>query len=153
MDWQIKSFDELTNQELYRIIQLRIDVFVVEQNCCYSDLDDLDMHPETLHLFSNQKNDISCYLRILAPSTSYPNMCSFGRVITNSKFRGTGIGHKLIKQTNKIVDDLWPTKRCHISAQAHLQAFYEKHQYVVVGDGYLEDGIPHVGMERAALVR
>lgn len=153
MNWKLKSFSRLTNIELYKIIQLRIDIFVVEQKCPYSDLDDKDLDSEALHLFSIENDQVTSYLRILPPGCSYNDMSSLGRVVTHSSCRGTGIGHQLIERANQTLDELWPDQTCHISAQAHLQTFYEKHGYHVVGDGYLEDDIPHIGMERQACVK
>ncbi len=150
MLWYQKSFDELTKLELYKIIQLRVDVFVVEQNCPYSDLDDKDQHPQALHLFAKDGDDISCYLRILPPGTSYPEMPSLGRVVSHQKHRGTGIGHQLLIKANQTLDQLWPDLTCHISAQSHLQGYYQQHDFNPVGQEYLEDGIPHIGMERIA---
>ena len=148
MEWYQKRFSELTTIELYQILKLRCDVFIVEQNCPYSDLDDLDCHPEAIHLFSISSGQITSYLRILPPNSSYPNMSSFGRVVTSTTTRGSGVGHQLVKRANDIIKQRWPDKTCHISAQAHLQRFYIQHGYQTVGEEYLEDDIPHIGMER-----
>jgi len=148
MLWHLKAFSKLTSLEVYKIIKLRIDVFVVEQNCPYADLDDKDIDNNALHLFATDEENIACYLRILPPDSGYPEMPTFGRVVTAQKYRGAGIGHQLVKRANKTIDELWPGLITHISAQAHLQAFYERHQFVVVGETYLEDDIPHIGMER-----
>lgn len=151
MFWHLKSFDELSTLELYKIIQLRVEVFVVEQNCPYSELDSKDFTQNVLHLFAKEGDEISCYLRILPPGCSYPEMPSIGRVVTHPQQRGTGIGHQLIKRANQTLDELWPDLSCHISAQSHLQDFYIQHDYISVGEGYLEDDIPHIGMQRASI--
>ncbi|TQV85076.1 GNAT family N-acetyltransferase [Aliikangiella coralliicola] len=150
MMWFVKSFKELTTDELYAILQLRIDVFVVEQNCIYSDIDGKDNLPGALHLFSVKDDQIACYLRIFPPGISYPEMPSLGRVITHPDFRGTGIGHELLQRALQIIDKRWPDKTCHISAQSYLEKFYQQHGFSTVGEGYLEDDIPHIGMERVA---
>ena len=150
MLWTLKSFNQLTNLELYKIIQLRIDIFVVEQNCPYSDLDNKDLDENALHLFAKNGNEISCYLRILPPGCSYSDEPSLGRVVTHQNQRGTGIGHALIKRANQSLDALWPALSCRISAQSHLVGFYSQHGFSEFGDEYLEDGIPHIAMRRPA---
>ena len=147
MQWFCKPFDTLTVDELYQILKLRVDVFVVEQDCAYPELDELDRHPETLHLYAIKNSQVACYLRLLAPGVSHAGMSSFGRVVTHSEHRGKGIGHDLIAKALDILSENWPNTVCHISAQAHLQSFYNKHKFRVVTDEYLEDGIPHIGME------
>lgn len=151
MEWKLKSFDDLTNREIYQIIKLRVDVFVVEQDCPYSDLDDKDLDPNALHLFAIDQDKVACYLRILPPSCSQPNMPSLGRVVTDQAYRGTGVGHDMMTRATQVLDDLWPRLICHISAQFHLQGYYNRHGFITVGEGYLEDGIPHIGMERYPL--
>ncbi len=149
MLWHLKSFDQLSNREVYKIMQLRVDIFMVEQDCLYSDLDDKDLDPNALHLFAKDGDEISCYLRILPPGCGYPDMPSLGRVATHQKQRGTGIGHALLIRANQILDERWPDLTCHISAQSHLQDYYSQHEYYTVGESYLEDDIPHIGMERS----
>jgi ElaA protein len=147
MQWVQKYFSQLTTTELYQILKLRCDIFVVEQNCAYSDLDNLDTNPNAIHLF-NQGPEISAYLRILPPDCGYPKKPSFGRVVVAESARGSGLAHQLVHKANQILDVHWPGLSCHISAQAHLKDFYQQHNYQVVGEGYLEDNIPHIGMER-----
>ena len=151
MNWHLKRFDELTGSEVYKIIKLRVDVFVVEQDCPYSDLDGNDEHPEVLHLFATDNDDLVCYLRILPPDLAYPDMPALGRIVSSSKFRGIGAGHQLMQHAIKVLDERYPNHTSHMSAQAHLQGFYGKHGYSAVGEGYLEDNIPHIGMERGPL--
>jgi ElaA protein len=152
MQWFIKTFEQLTTNELYDILKIRCDVFVVEQACFYPDLDDKDRIEGALHLFAYDGQKLACYLRALPPGGSYDNMSSLGRVATAENYRGTGLGHELLVQGVNLVDQTWPLFTCHISAQAHLQAYYNKQQFHTVGEGYLEDDIPHIGMERAAKV-
>ncbi len=148
MQWYKKSFEQLTTTELYQILKLRCDVFVVEQNCPYNDLDDKDCHPEAIHLFCMSEREIAGYLRILPPNCSYPNMPSFGRVVTAKSFRGMGIGQALVSKANQILDQSWPKLKSHISAQSYLEQFYQQHGFRTVGEPYLEDDILHIGMER-----
>ena len=150
MTWELKSFDELTVHELYEILKLRADVFVIEQECIYPDIDDKDIFPGVLHLFSTHDNIISSYMRILPIGCSYDYMPCLGRVTTQAGFRGTGLGHLLLQQAINILDERWPNNICHISAQVHLRKYYEAQNFSVVGEGYLEDDIPHIGMERPA---
>ncbi len=148
MNWHLKTFDQLTNLELYQIIKLRVDIFVVEQDCPYSDLDNKDLAEGALHLFAEQDGQVVCYTRILPPGVSYPNMPSLGRVVTHASVRGSGVGHEMLERCVAELDQRWPNKVCHISAQAHLQHYYARQGFVAVGEGYLEDNIPHIGMER-----
>jgi len=148
MQWCLKSFNELSNIEVYKIMQLRVDVFVVEQDCPYSDMDDKDLDANALHLYAVDADKIACYLRILPPGCSYPEMPSLGRVVTAQTARGTGVGHEMMSRATQVLDKSWPNLTCHISAQSHLQGYYNQHGFTAVGDGYLEDGIPHIGMER-----
>lgn len=149
MNWQHLKFNQLETNTLYDIIKLRIDVFVVEQTCYYPDLDDLDRHPDTIHVFAyDENNKLAAYLRCLPPSTSYPDKPAIGRVVTAEHARGKGFGHPLIEQGIKACQQHWPEVDIKLSAQEHLQGYYQQHGFVSVGEGYLEDGIPHIGMLR-----
>jgi ElaA protein len=153
--WQVKHFNDLTNDELYDALKLRVDVFVVEQTCYYPDLDDKDRHPETLHLFSysssnrdenNNDSEMSSYLRILAKGQSYDNYVSIGRVVIAPKARGTGLGHELMSEALSVCQSYFPDHKIKISAQEHLEKYYNKHGFVRVSAMYLEDDIPHIAM-------
>lgn len=148
MQWHMKSFNQLSIMEFYQIAQLRVDVFVVEQNCPYSDLDDKDHQPEAIHLFATDSHKVVTYLRILPPSSNQANMPIIGRVVTLRKYRGRGLGHDMLQKAITLLDDNWPGLTCHISAQTHLQHFYQKHGFISLNEEYLEDGIPHIAMER-----
>lgn len=148
MQWQLKTFKQLSNIEVYKILKLRSDVFVVEQDCVYPDADDIDLHPEVLHLFAEKNNIVAGYLRIIPPDLSFPNKSSLGRVASSSEFRNQGIGHTLIQKALTTINERWKNTICHISAQTYLTRFYEHHGFQIVGEDYLEDGIPHIGMER-----
>jgi len=148
MQWSLKSFDELTNLELYHLLKLRTEIFVVEQNCVYSDMDGKDTDLHALHLFAKESDDVLAYLRILPPDCSYQGMTAIGRVVTAHNARGKGIGHDLMERAINAVLDRWPEYPCQLSAQAHLQQFYGAHGFVSIGEEYLEDGIPHIAMRR-----
>lgn len=148
MEWRIKSFSDLSTEELYELLKLRIDVFVVEQTCFYPDIDGHDKHPDAIHVMAFENDTCIAYLRILPPQTTYGEMPSIGRVATAESSRGGGLGHDLLTKGLIELDKRWPTLICHISAQEHLQKYYQKHGFVSVGEGYLEDDIPHIGMER-----
>ena len=146
MNWIIKSFNQLTTNELYDFLKLRIDVFVVEQTCYYPDLDEVDRHPETLHVFGYKNNQIVGYLRILPKGTTYPDYNSIGRVIVADSERGSGLGHDLIIVGVNACTTHFSEQKIKISAQEHLAKFYQRHGFEQVSEMYLEDGIPHIGM-------
>lgn len=147
MNWQIKSFKQLTIDELYEILKLRVDVFVVEQECFYPELDDLDRHPETKHIFSYKNNELAGYLRVLPPATTYPDHSAIGRVIVAQNFRGKGLAHELIDVGVDCCLAHFAGYKIKISAQEHLSSFYQLHHFTICSDMYLEDGIPHISME------
>jgi len=144
--WQVKKFHQLCVDELYDILKLRIDVFVVEQTCYYPDLDNIDRHQDTIHLFCYQEGKISAYLRILAKGQSYDEYISIGRVIVADQARGTGLGHKLMAEALRLSQQHFPEDIIKISAQEHLESFYNKHGFERVSAMYLEDNIPHIAM-------
>jgi len=151
-NWQVKAFKQLTLDELYDALKLRIDVFVVEQTCYYPDLDDLDRHAETLHLFSYNNNDeMIAYLRILAKGQCYLNNPAIGRVIIAESARGTGLAHQLINKSLTVCQEYFPGQTIKISAQEHLEKFYNQHGFTKCSDMYLEDGIPHISMLQNSL--
>jgi len=146
MNWHIKKFNELTTDELYDALKLRIDVFVVEQTCFYPDLDGLDRHHQTLHLYCYQGDKMTAYLRILAKGQSYDDFPSIGRVIIAPHARGCGLGHELMKEAISACSQYFPLQAIKISAQEHLEQYYNKHGFIRVSDMYLEDDIPHIAM-------
>lgn len=148
LDWQVKHFDQLTTNELFDFLKLRIDVFVVEQECYYPDLDELDREPSTLHIFNYQQGKITSYCRVLAPDLVYKNESAIGRVIVATEFRGQNLGYELMQQGLMQTDTLWPQSPCHISAQEHLAKFYNSLGFEQISDMYLEDDIPHIAMRR-----
>lgn len=150
MTWMCCRFNELSSLQLYDVLQLRIAIFVVEQDCPYQDVDGLDTHPETRHLLHyGATGELLAYLRILAPGVSYPNV-AIGRVVTAASARGKGLGHQLLEQGLNAAKAAWPEQDLYLSAQAHLQHYYQRYAFTAVTEEYLEDGIPHVGMRWTA---
>lgn len=149
MNWINCTFSALSNVQVYEILKLRSAVFVVEQDCVYQDVDDLDLHPETQHLAAYDEGIIVAYLRILGAGVSYDDV-SIGRVITADVARGKGIGHELLKRGLQVAEVNWPNQDYYLSAQAHLQSYYARQGFTAVTNEYLEDGIPHIGMRRVA---
>ncbi|MCP4114698.1 MAG: GNAT family N-acetyltransferase [Desulfobacteraceae bacterium] len=148
LHWDIKKFKGLTIDELYDLLRLRVNVFVVEQTCPYPELDGKDTHEETLHMTALTENHTpAAYLRILAPGVSYPDV-SFGRVVVAENFRGKGLSHTLIENAVAVIQETWPGQQITIGAQEYLKSFYQSHGFVPVSDTYLEDGIPHIDMTR-----
>ncbi|MBA6348755.1 MULTISPECIES: GNAT family N-acetyltransferase [unclassified Colwellia] len=144
--WQVKHFKALNIDELYEILKLRIDVFVVEQTCFYADIDDIDRHEDTVHLFCYLEGKIAGYLRILAKGQSYRDYIAIGRVIVASHARGTGLGHQLMAEALTVCQQYFPDQQIKISAQEHLESFYGNHGFERVSAMYLEDDIPHIAM-------
>jgi ElaA protein len=144
MNWQLKKFEELTNIELYAILRLRSEVFVVEQNCVYQDMDDIDK--QSYHLFAlNEELLITCYCRIIPPTIVYVEP-SIGRVISNPKYRKTGIGKLLIEKAIVETTFLYPNATIEIGAQLYLKKFYESFGFLQQSEIYDEDGIEHIKM-------
>lgn len=140
-----KSFDELEVYELYEILKLRTEVFVVEQNCPYQDEDDKDQL--AIHIMGWDGNTLAAYARIF-PAGVYFRNASISRVIIRLEYRGTGSGHKLMAASILALNDRFSEYGIEISAQAHLKSFYEHHLFRQVSEPYLEDGIPHIRMIR-----
>jgi ElaA protein len=150
IQWQTKKFNELSIHQLYDLLKLRVDVFIVEQTCNYPDLDSdknqLDRHQDTLHLLGYQDDILVAYLRILAKGQSYDNYISIGRVVTVSHARGSSLGHELMIEGLKACYQYFANQDIKISAQEHLIKFYQQHGFEQVSAMYLEDDIPHVAM-------
>ncbi|HBO38138.1 MAG TPA: GNAT family N-acetyltransferase, partial [Pasteurellaceae bacterium] len=134
---------QLTNSELYQILQLRSAVFVVEQQCVYQDIDDKDVIAH--HLFAMENKVMVAYCRILPAGVSAPE-AAIGRIIVSPAQRGRNLSRLLIQKAIDIVTNEWLQKRIYIMAQAHLVPLYASLGFVVHSMAYLEDGIPHVDM-------
>ncbi|NMR33480.1 GNAT family N-acetyltransferase [Chryseobacterium aquaticum] len=145
MIWKIKSFEEITTSELYEIIKARVDVFVVEQDCPYPDLDDYDQ--KALHLWAEQDQKVLAYCRIFNQGIKYPET-SIGRVLTTEKGRGKNFGKQLIQYAVETIENRFHTSEVRISAQDYLLRFYSGFGFEDTGKKYLEDNIPHTEMFR-----
>ena len=137
------TFSEFTVKELYETLQLRSEVFVVEQDCVYQDIDFKDQ--KALHVLGYKNDKLVAYTRIFKPG-DYFNEASIGRVVVQENERKYGYGHDLIKESIIAIEKQFNTATIHISAQRYLEKFYNTHGFVKSGDGYLEDGIPHIKM-------
>lgn len=143
MNIKVKTFQELTTSELYEILQLRSEVFVVEQNCAYQDVDGKDQ--KALHIIGIKEGEIVAYTRLFN-SGYYFDTPSIGRVVVKENERKYGYGHDIIKASIDTINKEFKTSAITISAQTYLKKFYESHGFVKVGEEYLEDGIPHIKM-------
>lgn len=143
--WQIFSLEQLSAIQLYQLLKLRVDVFVVEQNCPYSDLDDKDILDGVYQLVGFEKDNIVACARLMEPGVNYKNV-SIGRVATKSSHRGKGVGHQLVTEALNQCQILWPDQTIDIGAQEYLCDFYKKHGFTSISKMYLEDDIPHIDM-------
>lgn len=144
--WKIKSFEELTTSELYEIIKARVDVFVVEQDTPYPDLDGYDQ--KALHLWAEQEDKtVLAYCRIFDKGIKY-NETSIGRVLTTEKARGKNLGKQLIQYAVETIENRFKTSEVRISAQDYLLRFYSGFGFTATEKKYLEDNIPHTEMFR-----
>jgi ElaA protein len=145
LHWTLKKFDELTLHQLYAVMQLRIEVFVVEQNCPFQDADDKDQ--ECYHLMGFHENKLAAYTRLVPAGVIYPEV-SIGRVVTSAAFRRHGAGKELMLKSIDACYELFGTMPIKIGAQLYLQKFYESFGFRQISDVYLEDGIPHIYMRK-----
>ncbi len=148
VEWTIRPFCGLSPDELYDLLKLRVDVFVVEQNCPYPELDDKDRHPDTRHLTARDRSGyLVAYSRILPPGLCFSRP-GIGRVAVVKNSRGRGLCHAMMKNALAYIRDTWPGMGVMISAQVYLEGFYGSHGFETVSAPYLEDGIAHVDMIR-----
>ena len=143
--FKIKPFNDLSVDELYQALQLRSDVFIVEQNCVYPDVDGKDS--KALHLLGTFEGSIVAYARLFAPGYYFDN-ASIGRVVINANYRDRKWGHSLMQAAISGIKDYYGQDVITISAQLYLKKFYEGHGFIQEGDEYLEDDIPHIRMHR-----
>lgn len=139
----IKKFEELSISELYHILQLRSEVFVVEQDCVYQDLDGKDQ--KALHIIGSKQDQIVAYTRIFGPG-DYFERASIGRVVVKDTERKYGYGQEIMKASIRAIEDIFKVDTMQLSAQRYLERFYSGLGFEQVGQGYLEDGIPHIAM-------
>ena len=145
MNVAIKKFKDLSPLELYEILQLRSEVFVVEQDCVYQDIDGNDQ--KALHIIGTVENKIIAYTRCFPPG-DYFKEASIGRVVVKESQRKFKRGNQIMNNSIKAINDHYKTKIIKISAQCYLNKFYTNLQFKSIGEKYLEDGIPHVTMVR-----
>ena len=143
MKVSFKTFSELTTKELYQILQLRSEVFVVEQNCVYQDIDGKDK--KAIHIIGVVQNKIVAYTRCFKPD-EYFKEASIGRVVVKKNERKLKRGNQIMIHSIKTIEKVFQTKTIIISAQSHLISFYNNLGFYSVGNEYLEDGIPHIEM-------
>ena len=145
--WICRHHTDLGKEQLYAILKLRAEVFVVEQKCVYLDLDGMDLTGDTCHLMAWQDDTLVAYLRLLDPIQQGGDV-TIGRVVTAPSIRSRGMGHQLMEQALTNAEKTWPDQPIYLSAQAHLQSYYSRYGFEPVGEVYLEDDIPHIGMRR-----
>lgn len=145
--WQWKVFEELSLAELYAVLKVRQEVFVIEQNCIYQDVDDLDQHGWHLLVWNNDTSNkqLLAYLRVVFPGYKYKE-ASIGRVLTTNKVRATGLGKQLMSNALSKISQQFPKQPIRISAQQQLHNFYSKFGFEQVSEPYDEDGIMHIDM-------
>ena len=141
---QVKSFQELSLEEFHDIIALRIQIFIIEQNCPYQEVDGKDKLAHHL-FFKNEMDEIIAVTRILPQGISYAEV-AIGRVVVHEDYRGTGLGNQLMSDSMNFVRDKYGEVPVRLSAQKHLENYYGNHGFKSTGKEYLEDGIPHVEM-------
>jgi len=153
--WRCVPWSALDRESLYALLKLRSEVFVVEQDCVYQDLDDKDR--QSLHCWLERSDapasaggEVLAYTRLLPAGISYPDEVSIGRVVTSETVRRDGWGKALMRRSLDEVHAAWPGVPIRISAQQYLEAFYADFGFTTQGAPYLEDGIPHVAMTRPA---
>ncbi|MCR1970797.1 ElaA protein [Clostridium cochlearium] len=143
MNWNVKKFEELKCEEIYKILQIRNKIFIVEQKCVYQDCDGKDK--KSYHLYLEDKGEIISYLRILPRKVSY-NEVSIGRVLVNKNYRGTGIARKMMIEAINFIEKNLGEKEIKIQAQCYLIHFYKSLGFKEISNEYLEDNIPHIDM-------
>ena len=148
LNWRCLPFDALHARTLYNLLQLRTEVFVMEQTCIFQDMDGAD--PQCFHLLGEQADGaLAAYVRLVPAGLKYTE-ASIGRVVTRPDARGGGLGHVLMREAVQALQGLWGAQPIRIGAQARLEAFYRQHGFVSASEIYIEDGIDHIEMTRAA---
>ncbi|MDP2159497.1 MAG: GNAT family N-acetyltransferase [Flavobacterium sp.] len=146
LTFQIKRFNELSLSELYQVLQLRSEVFVVEQNCVYQDIDGKDQ--KALHLIGTFGDEIVAYVRIFKPG-DYFEEASIGRVVVKQSHRDKKLGYDLMQEAIRATKSELNETNITISAQLYLKKFYENLGFIQTSEMYLEDDIPHIQMKRS----
>lgn len=146
--WHCQPFHALSASDVYDILKLRGEVFVVEQACAYLDPDGHD--ERAWHWLCRERGELLAYQRCFAPGVAYAEASSIGRIVVATRARGRSLGRELVERGIRFNFTRWPRRRIRIGAQARLQAFYESLGFSVCSEPYLEDGIRHLEMELAA---
>lgn len=144
MDWKTYRFDDFTARELYGVLKLRVDVFVVEQNCPYPELDNLDQ--QSIHLLYRENGEVLAYARLVPAGVKY-ELPSIGRVIVRDDARGRGLAKQLLERSIDYIVGEWQAQAIQLQGQVYLQEFYQSFGFQPISDSYDEDGIPHVDMK------
>ena len=145
IQWKIKPFETLSTNELYDILRLRSEIFVVEQNCVYLDLDGKDKL--ALHLYGEFEDEIVAYSRLFKPGITFDN-ASIGRVVVAANYRDRKWGHDLMLEAIAAIQMHYSESKITIGAQLYLKKFYESHGFIQLSEMYLEDDIPHIVMKK-----
>lgn len=153
LTWQWLPFDALDRVQLYDLLRLRSEVFVVEQNCVFQDMDGLDA--QAMHLLGVRAaagaeagtSELVAYVRCFPEGVTFDE-ASIGRVVTRQSARANGLGHVLMAEAIRALQQHWGVQAIRIGAQAHLKNFYQRHGFADVGKPYVEDGIAHIEMVR-----
>ncbi|ALS79763.1 MULTISPECIES: GNAT family N-acetyltransferase [Planococcus] len=144
MDFKIYQFDDLSARTLYDVLKLRVDVFVVEQNCPYPEIDGLDQ--QAIHLLYSENDAILAYARLVPAGLKY-EFPSIGRVIVHKEARGRGLAKQLIEKSIDYISEQWQAQAIQLQGQVYLQEFYQSFGFQPTSESYDEDGIPHVDMK------
>lgn len=143
------KYEELNTAQLYDILSFRQDVFILEQQCFYRDIDYKDQ--QAMHLLGIKENQLIAYLRFLPRGTAYADEASFGRIITHSKHKKRGLGKLIMKNLLDYFDSTYPKDTMLINAQCYLQSFYEGFGFKTIGDAYDDGGVMHIDMRRCSI--
>lgn len=150
LTWLGLRHDELSARQMHDLLQLRHDIFVIEQDCPdYRDIDGLDATGDTRHVIGLSGDDLIACARILAPDPDADPRARIGRVVVAPAGRGSGVGHELMRQSVAVCDRVWPGVDILLSAQAHLEGYYARYGFEPTGHSYVEDDIPHIDMVRS----
>jgi ElaA protein len=145
ISWKFVAFDALSLTELYAVLQLRSEVFVVEQACVFQDMDGADA--AAMHLLGTSGSQLVAYARCFVAGAKFKE-ASIGRIITRSTLRGSGAGHVLVRRAIDCITQQWGPQAIRLGAQARLENFYRQHGFEQTGEPYIEDGIAHIEMLR-----
>jgi ElaA protein len=155
MNWEFHTFQTLDTRRLFELMKLRTNVFVVEQQCAYPELDTFDDLPNTIHLLGFDQNTLTAYARAMPIATTNDTRTiaavKIGRVVVIKSHRGTGLADQLMKRLMNQLDETYPGKDQTLSAQEPIVTFYEALGFISESDMYLEDGIPHIDMRRSSM--